>query len=71
MHTAAKKSTPPGLTPFLLLDRAPAHTAKATAAELDRVWGKDNWALLPAKSPDITLTDAALFPNMERNIQKH
>ncbi len=26
MHTAAKKSTPPGLTPFLLLDRAPAHT---------------------------------------------
>ena len=71
MHTAAKKSTPPGLTPFLLLDRAPAHTAKATAAELDCVWGKDNWALLPAKSPDLTLTDAALFPNMERNIQKH
>ena len=31
---------------------SPCPQAKATAAELDHVWGKDKWALLPAKSPD-------------------
>jgi hypothetical protein len=29
---------------------SPCPQANATAAKLDRVWGKDKWALLPAKS---------------------
>lgn len=40
MHKAAKAACPPGRAPFLYLDRAPAHTAKLTAAALDRIWGK-------------------------------
>jgi hypothetical protein len=56
--------------PFPLLDRASVHTSKKSAVELDKVFGKGNWALQSPKSPDCNACDVGLFGNASRWMSK-
>ena len=70
VHDAAKEKLPHGSIPFLLLDRSPVHTSKATQDELNRVWGVGNWMFQPPKSPDMNNNDAGVYPFMSREVAK-
>lgn len=57
----------PGPPIGIWLDRAPAHIAKETQAELARLFGS-NVVLQPPSSPDLNMLDSGVFPNMQRKV---
>ena len=56
------------MKPLLLLDRATVHTCKSSQEKLDTLFGKGGWRFLPPKSPDLSMCDASVFPNMKRRV---
>ncbi len=59
---------PKKVTPILLLDRATVYTCKLSQETVDALFGKGGWRFLPPKSPDLSMCDAAVFPNMKRSV---
>ena len=64
----AKKLVPKGKKAFLLIDKAPGHTANDVKAEQDKVWSKGRCKFQAGKIPDKNDFDVRVFSFMKRGI---
>ncbi len=71
IHKGCCKPMPTGVKTILLLDRATTHTCERSRKMLDALFGNGNWFFLSPKSPDLSMCDAAVFPNMKRRVGVH